>query len=668
MRPSAVASRRLWLPVRLEAAGLWPLLVRVDVWSLLIYRVCARMSDAMAKIKNIVVIVFVLAVCGCASQNQVEIANAHRDVTPTPGHGRLVVYFKNVVFGFSINSYYIAINKVVAGSVDGSSSLIVELPEGRYNVQASIWVIRSITGNDNFDRINSLQVSILSGQITYVVLQESPVSQNLALADPSEGFKVVSQNNRVFSAPDFAQKLGTVIAAPRTLLEAARNAYNRGDYVEALRLFGPLAEQGDPVAQNLIGVMNKTGQGMPIDYKAAFTWYSKSAEQWNAFAQNNLGVMYEYGLGVSADIDKAMEFYRLSANNNCAAAKHNLGHIYAGRKDYAEALAWYRRAAEQGFADSQLNIGLMYEYGLGVNKDLNIALSWYKAAMSGETETPRIHDSATMNRDRVMALISTQQGGGKEGQNTTPVPLPTIPGRIQNVGEETVKPIPEERVALVIGNAAYPNAPLRNPVNDALAMSLALRGLGFKVIERTNSTKDQMEKAVIEFGQKLGEGAVGLVYYSGHGLQVSGKNYLIPIDAEIEAERMVPLTTLDLDNVLTQMMDRRSRVSIVILDACRNNPFERAFRALNGGLAQVNAPQGTLIAYATAPGKVAEDGITANGLYTGELLKAMTQPGVPIEQVFKQVRMRVVASSNGNQVPWESSSLTGDFFFLEKNK
>ena len=222
----------------------------------------------------------------------------------------------------------------------------------------------------------------------------------------------------------------------------------------------------------------------------------------------------------------------------------------------------------------------------------------------------------------------------------------------------------EKRVALVIGNAAYVNAAaLKNPVNDARAMAAALRAQGFDVIARENTTKAQMEKAIVEFGDKLGEGAVGLVYYSGHGLQVAGKNYLIPVDAEIATERMVPLVTVDADNILTQMMDARSRVNLVILDACRNNPFERSFRALGGGLAQMNAPQGTMIAYATAPGKVASDGAGTNGLYTQELLKAMRRPGLKVEEVFKEVRVAVSAASNNNQIPWEASSLTGDFYF-----
>lgn len=221
----------------------------------------------------------------------------------------------------------------------------------------------------------------------------------------------------------------------------------------------------------------------------------------------------------------------------------------------------------------------------------------------------------------------------------------------------------ERRVALVIGNSSYAETPLKNPVNDARAMAQTLRTRGFQVILRENATRNQMNDAVAEFGEKLTEGSVGLFFFAGHGMQVQGRNFLIPVDARITSEQRVRLETLDVDLVLEQMAAARSRVNVVVLDACRNNPFERRFRSVAGGLAQINAPEGTLIAYATAPGKVASDGDGANGLYTTELLRALAQPGLKVEDVFKQVRVAVSRASNGNQVPWEASSLVGDFYF-----
>jgi hypothetical protein len=222
----------------------------------------------------------------------------------------------------------------------------------------------------------------------------------------------------------------------------------------------------------------------------------------------------------------------------------------------------------------------------------------------------------------------------------------------------------DRRVALVIGNSTYKEAPLRNPVNDARAMANALRGRGFEVIVRENATKQQMESAIADFGEKLNEGATGLFFYAGHGMQVNGRNFLVPVDASLTSEQRIRIETTDVDLVIEQMHAAKARVSMVILDACRNNPFERRYRSIGGGLAQIGAPEGTLIAYATAPGKVAADGDGRNGLYTEELLNALSQPGLKVEEVFKIVRVAVSRRSNGAQTPWEASSLTGDFYFV----
>jgi hypothetical protein len=221
-------------------------------------------------------------------------------------------------------------------------------------------------------------------------------------------------------------------------------------------------------------------------------------------------------------------------------------------------------------------------------------------------------------------------------------------------------PREEPRLALVIGNSAYREAPLRNPVNDVRAMAQRFRDLGFTVIAHENATKRTMEAAILEFGRRLAEGGVGAFYYAGHGLQVRGRNYLVPVDAEIEDEASTRVAAVDVELLLEQMAEAKNRVNLVILDACRNNPFERRMRGGARGLAAVDAARGTLVAYATAPGSVAADGDGQNGLYTEELLTAMSQPGLKIEEVFKRVRINVSRRSKGAQTPWESSSLTGD--------
>jgi Caspase domain len=221
----------------------------------------------------------------------------------------------------------------------------------------------------------------------------------------------------------------------------------------------------------------------------------------------------------------------------------------------------------------------------------------------------------------------------------------------------------EQKIALVIGNARYPDAPLRNPVNDARAMANKLKQLGFQVTLLENTDNRDMARAIGAFGTAITKGGVGLFYYAGHGMQVRGRNFLVPIDAQIESEASVLVEGIEADSVLEQMAAAGNRLNIVILDACRNNPFERRFRGSSGGLAQTEAPTGALVAYATAPGKVASDGDGANGLYTGELLRVLDEPGLKVEDVFKRVRARVAGATDNQQVPWEASSLTGDFYF-----
>jgi WD40 repeat protein len=221
----------------------------------------------------------------------------------------------------------------------------------------------------------------------------------------------------------------------------------------------------------------------------------------------------------------------------------------------------------------------------------------------------------------------------------------------------------EQRLALVIGNSKYKESPLPNPANDARAMSIKLKQLGFTVIEKENAGREEMVKSAREFGNQLKLGGVGLFYYAGHGIQANGVNYLVPVDADIQDEDELPSRGYDANEVLGKMDSAKNRLNIVILDACRNNPFARTFRSATRGLAQMQQGTGTIIAYATQPGNTAADGSSGNGLYTAELLQALSAPGLRVEEVFKQVRMEVSKKSGGQQVPWENSSLMGDFYF-----
>lgn len=223
----------------------------------------------------------------------------------------------------------------------------------------------------------------------------------------------------------------------------------------------------------------------------------------------------------------------------------------------------------------------------------------------------------------------------------------------------------QDRLALVIGNAAYGFSPLKNPANDASDIATSLQKLGFTVILKKNVNIRDMEACIQDFGNRLKKGGVGLFYFAGHGLQVNGINYLIPIGARIDKESDVKYEALDAGRILDEMANASNGFNIVILDACRDNPFARQFRSMSRGLAIVSsAPRGSYISYSTGPGQSAQDGVGRNSPFAAAFMQYVKEPGLTIEQVFKNVRHRLSQDTAGKQVPWELSSLEGDFFFV----
>lgn len=223
----------------------------------------------------------------------------------------------------------------------------------------------------------------------------------------------------------------------------------------------------------------------------------------------------------------------------------------------------------------------------------------------------------------------------------------------------------EKRVALVIGNSAYASVgTLANPKNDADLMARTLSATGFEVTVITDADQRSMKQAIADFGRKLRDGVdTSLFYYAGHGIQSGGKNYLVPVDAAINDEFDLDFQTLDVNSFLGVMQGSSAKINIVILDACRNNPYARSFRSATRGLAMVDAPRGTYIAYSTAPGDVAQDGTGDNSPYAAALARAMMRPGLRIEDTFKETRRVVLEQTANKQVPWELGSINGDFYF-----
>ena len=219
-------------------------------------------------------------------------------------------------------------------------------------------------------------------------------------------------------------------------------------------------------------------------------------------------------------------------------------------------------------------------------------------------------------------------------------------------------------VALVVGNAAYPDQPLANPANDATDVAAALEGIGFTVTRLINADRATFQKAVDSFGAQIKGKQASAFYYAGHGMQVNGENYLIPVGEQIDSETDVPFKAVNAGLILAKMEAAQCPLNLVILDACRNNPFARSGRGVAKGLTELRGPAGSLIVYSTAPGQVASDGVGRNGAFTSALLRHISTPGQNIDMCLRVVSGDVQKTTGGTQIPWRSSSLTQDFCFV----
>ena len=282
-----------------------------------------------------------------------------------------------------------------------------------------------------------------------------------------------------------------------------------------------------------------------------------------------------------------------------------------------------------------------------------------------------IHPTVRDDQDQVVTLLeiynnNLSKNGYELYQSGDIAGRPTYEAREIEVAAVVAKTHEETKLALVIGCSEYNYAGvLANPLNDANSIEEKLQSLGFDVIKILNPNQKDLKIIIDTFGDKLKSYDIGLFYFAGHGVQLKGMNYLIPVDANLKTERMVEYDCVEASRVLGHMEDSKSQVNIVILDACRDNPFERSWgRGISQrGLTTMNAPSGSLIAYSTSPGKTASDGDETNGLYTDSLLEHIGNKQVSVMTMFQEVRKDVMVKSKNEQIPWEATSLTADYYF-----
>ncbi len=439
---------------------------------------------------------------------------------------------------------------------------------------------------------------------------------------------------------------------------------------EAARYYKLSADQNNAVAQSNLGFFYASGRGgFPKDDREAARLYKLSADQGNAFAQNNLGNFYQEGRGdLPKDDAEAARYYKLAADQNNSNAEVNLGFFYEhGRgglaKDEGEAARLYKLSADHGNAYGHYNIGFYYEYGRGgLTKDDREAARQYQMALD------RGHPNAQTALNRVQKRLSAL------AVVAPPVVSPPLAANPDN-GNATVIVPAGRRVALVIGNSAYKSVPfLPNPVRDATAVADVLRKVGFQSVTLVKDvTRDKLVEALRNFTKEADNSDWAMIYYAGHGMEIGGINYLIPVDAKLVSDRDVQFEAIGLEQAMSAT-EGAKKLRLILLDACRDNPFVNqmkrsvASRSIGRGLAQVEPDTGMLVVYSAKHGQVALDGEGTNSPFVSALVKRISMPQIEIRKLFDLVRDDVMATTGRQQQPFSYGSVPGseDFYFLTR--
>lgn len=488
---------------------------------------------------------------------------------------------------------------------------------------------------------------------------------------------------------------------------ASKYYYGKGvakDYNQAFYWYKKAAEQNNITAETMLAYMYNNAQGTAKDVGASIYWNKKAAnagssyawgqlghiyqEQRNytealycykkaaesttdiktrQFAQDRIGYIYHYGLGVPIDIAEAKRWYKLSADEGNDYAIKMLEKLGGYTKpepnpnvNFAK-LTWLSPTTETLQKSYSLKIGVnspskIEDITIYVNGEVYRGIN----AVVDDGYTSKIEKVLSLGEGNNLIKASVKNAAGLSSIEKTII-----------VKSNDVQPANNRRLALIIGNSNYKNDnKLTNPVNDATDMANKLEKLGFDVVKALDQTKQGMEKVMASFGQMAANYDVSLFYYAGHGVRFDGVNYLVPIDADLPDETSIKYNCTNANLVLDYMEKANCKMKIVILDACRNNPFERSWhRGMDGGgLSIMSAPVGTFIAFSTAPGNVASDGAIGqrNSPYTSALLEMLEKPNVSLTDFFQEVLEKVAQKTNDKQIPWTSNSFRGKFYFNKK--
>jgi len=510
------------------------------------------------------------------------------------------------------------------------------------------------------------------------------------------------------------------------LVRSGQQCYKKKQYSKAYNLFKKAYNMGDGQAAMEIGYLYFFGQGVRKNDATADKYFAEAAEKGIPKANIMRGnLYYSGGAGLRKNLKKAAECYQKSANLGEAGGQSWLGQLYMKGegvpKNLDKAVYWFQKAAAQGEAGAKYHLKqLGYTTKPTTKKPTTTkpdtqkppvtkpkaSITWLtnatttsqrkyslKAGINSSSQIKNVvvsvngqvdrgiktvsSDSYDMVVNRVLTLAQgvntirievTNAGGTTASEQKVTWKSNEVADTRKNSNSQNAK-ISERRVALVVGNSNYydSNMKLNNPANDATDLSAKLSKLGFVVIKSLNQTKQGMDEVVQLFASRAKNADVALFFYAGHGIQYQGDNYLVPVDAKLPTEEYVKYNCTNANLVLDVMESAGCDMKIVILDACRNNPFARSWHRSTGGggLGIMNAPKGTFVAFSTSPSDVALDGAEGerNSPYTSALLATLDKKGLSITDFFQEVLERVASTTHERQTPWTSNSFRGKFVF-----